>query len=61
MTIEQAEHALDQAFRDLGRLGSVTAVGKRRGMEAKYGQAYQALVRLGARPQIRAKYRVSGT
>lgn len=27
------------------------------GIEAKYGQAYQWLVRLGARPQIRAKYR----
>lgn len=27
------------------------------GIEAKYGQAYQHLVRLGVRPQIRMKYR----
>lgn len=27
------------------------------GIEAKYGQAYQHLVRLGLKPQIRRKYR----
>jgi hypothetical protein len=27
------------------------------GTEAKYGQAYQALVKAGVRPQIRKKYR----
>jgi hypothetical protein len=27
------------------------------GNEAKYGEAYQMLVRLGVRPQIRLKYR----
>jgi len=27
------------------------------GTEAKYGQAYQALVKAGAKPQIRKKYR----
>jgi hypothetical protein len=27
------------------------------GVEAKYGQAYQALVRAGAKPQIKKKYR----
>lgn len=27
------------------------------GIEAKFGQAYQQLVRLGVKPQIRAKYR----
>jgi hypothetical protein len=27
------------------------------GTEAKYGQAYQALVKAGAKPQIRQKYR----
>ena len=27
------------------------------GVEAAYGQAYQALVRLGAAPQLRKKYR----
>lgn len=27
------------------------------GAEAKYGQTYQRLVQLGARPQIRYKYR----
>lgn len=27
------------------------------GIEAKYGQAYQALVKAGAKPQIKKKYR----
>lgn len=27
------------------------------GIEARYGQAYQRLVRLGLRPQVRLKYR----
>lgn len=27
------------------------------GVEAKYGQAYQALVKAGVKPQLRAKYR----
>lgn len=27
------------------------------GIEAKYGQAYQALVKAGVKPQIRQKYR----
>jgi hypothetical protein len=27
------------------------------GTEAKYGQAYQALVKAGVKPQIRQKYR----
>ena len=27
------------------------------GVEAQYGQAYQRLVRMGAKPQIRHKYR----
>jgi hypothetical protein len=27
------------------------------GAEAKYGQAYQALVKVGAKPQLREKYR----
>jgi len=29
------------------------------GVENQYGQAYQALVKAGVRPQIRHKYRVS--
>lgn len=28
-----------------------------RGVEANYGEAYQKLVRLGARPQLKGKYR----
>lgn len=27
------------------------------GVESKYGQAYQALVKAGARPQLKKKYR----
>lgn len=27
------------------------------GVEAQYGEAYQALVRLGAQPQLKGKYR----
>jgi hypothetical protein len=27
------------------------------GIEAKYGEAYQALVRLGVKPQLRMRYR----
>lgn len=30
----------------------------RQGLENKYGQAYEALVRAGARPKLRSKYRV---
>jgi hypothetical protein len=32
----------------------------RNGAEAEYAQAYQALVRVGLRPQIRKKYRSRG-
>lgn len=28
-----------------------------RGVEANYGEAYQKLVRLGVRPQLKGKYR----
>lgn len=41
----------------LGRMGSSEALSRRNGMEAAYAQLYQRLVRLGARPQIRLKYR----
>jgi len=54
---ERALRALDTATANLGKLGSSTNVGKRNGIEAVYGQAYQMCVRLGLRPQLRAKYR----
>ena len=54
--IEQAERELDKVTDQLGRLGSAQPLGKRNGIEARYGQAYQRLVRLGARSPIRAKY-----
>lgn len=45
--IEQAENALAKAGKALGPASN----------EGKYADAYQALVRLGARPQLRRKYR----
>lgn len=41
--------ALDRVKKTTGKSAS--------GAEAAYGQAYQALVRAGVRPQIRHKYR----
>lgn len=55
--IERAERALDSATDRLGRLAGSAPLGKRRQAETIYGQAYQELVRLGARRQLRAKYR----
>jgi hypothetical protein len=52
--IRKAENEFDNALREVkkalpGKPGF--------GIEARYGQAYQRLVRLGARPQIRLKHR----
>ena len=57
MTLTSAEADYEAALKALPRLGSSDAVSKRRALEARYGAAYQRLVRLGMRPQIRAKYR----
>ena len=55
--IRRAEMDLNTQFTKLGRMGSSDPLGMRNGVEAKYSQAYQRLVRLGARPQLRKKYR----
>lgn len=41
----------------LGRMGSSDPLSRRNGMESAYSNLYQKLVRLGARPQIKKKYR----
>lgn len=51
--VERAERELDRTLDRIGRTG----VKGGNGVEAAYGQAYQRLVLLGARPQIRGKYR----
>lgn len=56
-TISHAESDYEVALKALPRLGSSDAVSKRRAREAEYGAAYQRLVRLGVRPQVRGKYR----
>lgn len=54
--------AYEKAARDLYRAGDASGscaepVSIRRGREARYAQAYQALVRAGLAPQLRTKYR----
>jgi hypothetical protein len=51
------ERELDVLVAKIGRMGSSDPLSRRNGAEATYGQVYQRLVRLGARPQIRMKYR----
>ena len=48
---------LNTALNSINRLDGSAPVGKRRGAEARYAQAYQGLVRLGVVRQIRYKYR----
>jgi hypothetical protein len=55
--IESLERKLDTIVLRLGRMGSSEPLSRRNGVEKSYGLTYQALVRLGARPQIKAKYR----
>jgi hypothetical protein len=52
--VEKAQWDLDKAYGKLTR--SKPSAGA--GTEASYGQAYQRLVLLGVKPQIRKKYRV---
>ena len=52
----------ENVSRELYRAGdasgsSAEPVGMRNGREARYGQAYQALVRAGLAPQLRRRYR----
>lgn len=52
--IRKAVNEFENSLRDVKKaLGGKPGFG----IEARYGQAYQRLVRLGARPQIRRKYR----
>lgn len=41
----------------LKRIKEAKAGKQNTGLEASYGEAYQRLVRLGKRPQLKAKYR----
>jgi hypothetical protein len=52
--IRSAERDYEKALADIrkGKAGSGNA-----GLEGKLGQAHQRLVRLGARPQLKLKYR----
>ncbi len=52
------EAVLRQAHDRLQKLASYNGpYGARTSAEQQYGEAYQALVRAGARPQLRGKYR----
>jgi hypothetical protein len=53
--IEKAEAELRRQYERLRKCPTMAEGGA--GVESAYGQAYQALVRLGARPQLRKKYR----
>jgi hypothetical protein len=55
--VDRLVRELDVLRGRLSRLGSSEAVSRRNNLEARYGEVYQQLVRLGARPQIRVKYR----
>jgi hypothetical protein len=58
LTNEQAGHAMVAAHDRLQRLASYGApYGFRVSAEQQYGEAYQALVRQGSKPQLRRKYR----
>ena len=52
--VERLNSALNVASQNLRKIVGGKAG---EGTENKYGEAYQALVRAGARPQLRAKYR----
>lgn len=58
--IRRAEGVLNATLERLQKLAASNApYGAKQGAEANHAAAYQALVRLGARPQIRAKYRTA--
>ncbi len=57
-TTETLEARLRQAHDRLQRLAGYNGpYGARTSAEQQYSEAYQALVRAGARPQLRKKYR----
>jgi hypothetical protein len=47
-------HAFREAYTRLTKTGASKSS---QGVESAYGEAYQALVRAGLRPQIKKKYR----
>jgi len=51
--IRRAEHAYEMVLMEIRK----AKPGAGSGLEAKYGQAYQQLVQLGVRPQLKKKYR----
>ena len=51
--IEDAEKALNNAVKKLATVTGKSA----QGAENEYGQAYQTLTRLGARPKLKKRYR----
>jgi hypothetical protein len=55
--IERAERDMDGQLKTILRLDGSAPVGKRNSAEVLYGEAYQQLVELGARPQLKRKYR----
>jgi len=54
---DEIRRTVEELDKSLNKIRSTTAGKQTFGMEAQYGQAYQRLVRLGARPQLRRKYR----
>lgn len=52
--VRRAVQELDAA---LGKIKNAQSGKQNFGLEAQYGQAYQRLVRLGVRPQLKGKYR----
>lgn len=54
--IDRAELELREAFRAFSKLAGSHPVSKRNAAEQRYGQAYQVLVKLGARPPLKLKY-----
>jgi hypothetical protein len=53
----EVRRAVSDYDRTLARLREVQPGKATAGLEAHYGQAYQRLVRLGERPQLKLKYR----
>lgn len=56
--IRDAEKALDRTFSQLSKLPSSAPLSKRKAAESDYARVYDSLVRMGARPRLRTKYRV---
>jgi len=55
--IARLEALLAAESKMLSGFGSAHSLSQRRHREARYAQAYQQLVRAGARPKLRGKYR----